>query len=77
MTDRPAATGSGRAPGRAGPGLIRRNDLMAALTRAAMKRVTSLPGTGRHREDVAAARVGGPAGPGLPYRLHDRAAGPA
>src|ERR1700722_13076565 len=40
MTDLPAEAGSGRAPGRAGPGLIRRHDLMAALNRAAQKRVT-------------------------------------
>src|ERR1700679_4093357 len=40
MTDRPAAAGSGRAAGRAEPGLIRRHDLMAALNRAAQKRVT-------------------------------------
>ncbi len=40
MTDLPAAAGSGRAPDRAGPGLIRRHDLMAALNRAAQKRVT-------------------------------------
>ena len=39
MTDMPAA-GSGRAPGRAEPGLIHRHDLMAALNRAAQKRVT-------------------------------------
>jgi LuxR family maltose regulon positive regulatory protein len=50
MTDMPAAAGSGRAPGRAEPGLIRRHDLMAALNRAARKRVTivSAPaGTGK------------------------------
>jgi LuxR family maltose regulon positive regulatory protein len=40
MTDMPAAAGSGRAPGRAEPGLIHRHDLMAALSRAAQKRVT-------------------------------------
>ena len=40
MTDRPAAAGSGRAPGRAEPGLIHRHDLIAALNRAARKRVT-------------------------------------
>src|ERR1700685_2805834 len=34
-------------------------------------------GACRHREDVAVARVGGPAGSGLPYRLHARTAGPA
>ena len=50
MTDMPAAAGSGRAPGRAEPGLIHRNDLMAALDRAAQKPVTiiSAPaGTGK------------------------------
>jgi LuxR family maltose regulon positive regulatory protein len=50
MTDMPAAAGSGRAPGRAEPGLIHRHDLMAALNRAAQKRVTiiSAPaGTGK------------------------------
>jgi hypothetical protein len=50
MTDRPAAAGSGRAPGRAEPGLIHRHDLVAALNRAAQKQVTiiSAPaGTGK------------------------------
>jgi LuxR family transcriptional regulator, maltose regulon positive regulatory protein len=50
MTDMPAAAGSGGAPGRAEPGLIYRHDLMAALDRAAQKRVTiiSAPaGTGK------------------------------
>src|ERR1700684_3290353 len=50
MTDMPATAGSGRAPGRAGPGLIHRHDLMTALSRAAQKRVTivSAPaGTGK------------------------------
>jgi LuxR family maltose regulon positive regulatory protein len=50
MTDMPAAAGSGRSPGRAGPGLIHRHDLMAALKQAAQKRVTviSAPaGTGK------------------------------
>src|SRR5580658_3860781 len=50
MTDMPAAAGSGRAPGKAEPGLIHRHDLMAALNRAAQKRVTiiSAPaGTGK------------------------------
>src|SRR5271170_4682799 len=50
MTDMPAAAGSGRAPGRAEPGLIHRHDLMAALNRAAQNRVTiiSAPaGTGK------------------------------
>jgi AAA ATPase domain len=50
MTDMPAAAGSGRAPGGAEPGLIHRRDLMAALNRAAQKRVTiiSAPaGTGK------------------------------
>src|SRR5580658_6100167 len=50
MTDMPAAAGSGRAPGRAEPGLIHRRELMAALNRAAQKRVTiiSAPaGTGK------------------------------
>src|SRR5579863_7128208 len=40
MTDLPAAAGSGRAPGRPEPGLIRRRDLLAALDRAAQKQVT-------------------------------------
>jgi LuxR family transcriptional regulator, maltose regulon positive regulatory protein len=40
MSDVPAVAGSGRAPGRAGPGLIRRGDLVAALARAVQKRVT-------------------------------------
>jgi LuxR family maltose regulon positive regulatory protein len=46
----PAAAGSGRAPGGAEPRLIRRHDLIAALNRAAQKRVTiiSAPaGTGK------------------------------
>jgi LuxR family maltose regulon positive regulatory protein len=50
MTDMPAAAGSGGAPGRAEPRLIHRRDLMAALNRAAQKRVTiiSAPaGTGK------------------------------
>jgi LuxR family maltose regulon positive regulatory protein len=50
MTDMPAVAGSGRAPGRAEPGLIPRRDLMAALNRAAQKRVTivsSSAGTGK------------------------------
>jgi LuxR family maltose regulon positive regulatory protein len=50
MADVPAAAGSGRAPSGAGPGLIRRRDLMAALDRAVQKRVTivSAPaGTGK------------------------------
>src|ERR1700722_12428960 len=50
MTDMPVAAGSGRAPGGAEPGLIHRHDLMAALNRAAQKRVTiiSAPaGTGK------------------------------
>src|SRR5271154_4440451 len=50
MTDMPAAAGSGRAPGRAEPGLIRRHDLLAALDRAAQKRVTIIAapaGTGK------------------------------
>jgi LuxR family maltose regulon positive regulatory protein len=50
MTDLPAGAGSGRPPGGAEPGLIRRRDLVAALNRAAEKRVTiiSAPaGTGK------------------------------
>jgi LuxR family transcriptional regulator, maltose regulon positive regulatory protein len=50
MNDMPAAAASGRAPGRAEPGLIHRHDVMAALNRAAQKRVTiiSAPaGTGK------------------------------
>jgi LuxR family maltose regulon positive regulatory protein len=50
MTDMPAGAGSGRPPGGAEPGLIHRRDLMAALNRAAQKRVTiiSAPaGTGK------------------------------
>jgi hypothetical protein len=50
MTDTPAAAGSGHAPGGTEPGLIRRHDLVAALNRAAQKRVTliSAPaGTGK------------------------------
>jgi LuxR family transcriptional regulator, maltose regulon positive regulatory protein len=50
MSDMPAVAGSGRAPGGAGPGLIRRHGLVAALDRAAQKRVTiiSAPaGTGK------------------------------
>jgi hypothetical protein len=50
MTDMPAAARSGRSPGGAEPGLIHRHDLMAALNRAAQKRVTiiSAPaGTGK------------------------------
>ena len=50
MADMPAAAGSGRAPGRAEPRLIHRRDLMAALNRAAQKRVTIIAapaGTGK------------------------------
>src|SRR6202050_5190519 len=50
MTDMPAAAGSGRAPGRAEPGLIHRHGLMAALNRAAQKRVSIVSasaGTGK------------------------------
>jgi LuxR family maltose regulon positive regulatory protein len=50
MTDMPAAAGSGRSPGGAEPGLIHRRELIAALNRAAQKRVTiiSAPaGTGK------------------------------
>jgi LuxR family transcriptional regulator, maltose regulon positive regulatory protein len=50
MTDLPAAAGSGRAPGRAEPGLLRRHDLLAALDQAARKRVTIIAapaGTGK------------------------------
>jgi LuxR family maltose regulon positive regulatory protein len=50
MADMPAAAGSGRAPGRPGPGLIHRPDLIAALNQAAQKPVTiiSAPaGTGK------------------------------
>jgi LuxR family transcriptional regulator, maltose regulon positive regulatory protein len=50
MTEMPAAAGSGRAPGGAEPGLIHRHHLIAALNRAAQKRVTiiSAPaGTGK------------------------------
>jgi LuxR family maltose regulon positive regulatory protein len=50
MTDMPAAAGSGRATGKPEPGPIHRHDLMAALNRAAQKRVTiisSPAGTGK------------------------------
>ena len=50
MTDMPAAAGSGRATGKAEPGPIHRDELMAALNRAAQKRVTiisSPAGTGK------------------------------
>jgi LuxR family maltose regulon positive regulatory protein len=50
MTDMPAPAGSGRAPGRAGSGLILRRNLVAALNRAIQKQVTiiSAPaGTGK------------------------------
>lgn len=50
MSDMPAAAGSGRAPGEAAPGLIRRHDLLAALDRAVQKRVTIISaqaGTGK------------------------------
>ena len=40
MTDLPAPAGSGRAPGRAESGLIRRRNLVAALNRAVQKQVT-------------------------------------
>jgi LuxR family transcriptional regulator, maltose regulon positive regulatory protein len=40
MSDMPAVAGSGRALGGAGSGLIRRDDLVAALVRAVRKRVT-------------------------------------
>ena len=40
MTDMAAEAGSGRSPGGAEPGLIYRRELMAALNRAAQKRVT-------------------------------------
>ena len=76
MTDMPAPAGSGRAPGRAESGLIRRRNLVAALNRAVQKQVTIISARPR-REDVAVARVGGPAGSGWPGRLPDRTAGPA
>jgi LuxR family transcriptional regulator, maltose regulon positive regulatory protein len=50
MTDMPAAAGSDHAPGKAEPGLIHRQDLMAALNQAAQKRVTIIAapaGTGK------------------------------
>jgi len=50
MTGTPAPPGAGSAPGGAEPGLIRRHDLMAALNRAAQKRVTMISapaGTGK------------------------------
>src|SRR5580698_6410367 len=50
MSDMPGAAGSGRAPSRAGPGLIRRRDLIAVLDRAAQKPVTIISasaGTGK------------------------------
>jgi len=50
MANRPGSKGSGRAPSGSEPGLIRRHDLVAALDRAAQKRVTivSAPaGTGK------------------------------
>src|SRR5580693_7250051 len=50
MANRPGSEGSGRAPSGSEPGLIRRHDLVAALDRAAQKRVTivSAPaGTGK------------------------------
>jgi hypothetical protein len=50
MSDMPAVAGSGRAPGGAGPGLIRRDDLVATMARSVQKRVTiiSAPaGTGK------------------------------
>ena len=40
MTDMPAGAGSVRSPGGAEPGLIHRRDLLAAVSRAAQKRVT-------------------------------------
>jgi LuxR family transcriptional regulator, maltose regulon positive regulatory protein len=40
MTDMPAAASSGRAAGRAAPGLILRHDLVGALSRAVQKQVT-------------------------------------
>jgi LuxR family maltose regulon positive regulatory protein len=40
MTDTPGAAGRGRAPSGSSPGLIRRHGLVAALDRAAQKRVT-------------------------------------
>src|SRR5580700_3824901 len=50
MANRPGSEGAGRAPSGSEPGLIRRHDLVAALDRAAQKRVTivSAPaGTGK------------------------------
>ena len=50
MTEMPAAAGSDLAPGGPEPGLIHRHDVMAALSRAAQKRVTMISapaGTGK------------------------------
>ena len=41
MTDMPAGADSGRAPGGAEPGLVRRRDLLAALDRAARFRAAT------------------------------------
>ena len=55
MTDMPAAVGSGRAPAWVLPGLIDRHDLVAALDRAAEKKVTI---------------ISAPAGSGKTSQLH-------
>src|SRR6478609_5135602 len=74
MTDMPAA-GSGRAPGRTWADPPRRAD--GHLEPGSPEAGHDYLVTRWHREDVAVARVGGPAGSGWPYRLHDRTAEPA
>ena len=77
MTDMPAAAGSGRSPGRAEPGLIRRHELMAALNRAVQKPVTIISApAGTGKTSLLRAWADQP-GQDHKYRLHDRAAGPA
>src|ERR1700689_2087051 len=73
MTALPGAAGSGRAPGGAEPGLIRRHNPVAALDRAAQKRVTIISasaGTGKTSLLRAWARQPGQAGriPFMPAR---------
>jgi LuxR family transcriptional regulator, maltose regulon positive regulatory protein len=67
MTDMPAAASSGRAAGRAGPGLILRHDLVGALNRAVQKRVTIISApAGSGKTSLLRAWAGRP---GQDYRV--------
>ncbi len=61
MTDMPAAASSGRAPGRAEPGLILRHELVGALNRAVQKQVTIISApAGSGKTSLLRAWAGGP-----------------